>query len=672
MCEEAAPPSPDQAEPAIVPHTTSFTHGTKTECGSDGTIDDNDQTKPLSPYFRLGDFPLELIRQVLEHLVPLVPEMGTPRPADGRAVHKSDPWFDFLECRKTLRNLCLTAPSFAQLAQPFLYRTVAILSAESLVQLFRTLLSGPHLGQHARYLSCHLTLTCPEVIHQTRIATLRLLHLRPPIREPYWPDFLVQDPMMLVIEAQQTYSQAFGRNGSAPSTFLSNIMALMPRLETLLLQVPVCNTQEEYGSLFEKLTKAVVCFDGIKDGFDSEGDPYPPEIVPFQHITAVRLQGDPEMLLELYCDECGVQIRRFWPLFYCFPALSEIEVTFDDGNFVNPHPDDDWPACMSSDWHKAPPSERHLIKTPKHYLGSGIRRICLRSSNASPKGLHHLLRNAPNLEVLKMSPRDRDFAAPYFDNDSLLSLDQDQELDQQTHPECLDLALARRCTASSMRMLQVRWENLIFCDYLLGPDGRLESLRNLTSLETLGLQICSLYAPGSVGLIEQGIVDLKNKKDTRVLIEPLSAVLPPNVVDLTLDDWWWDDWEHYNEHEYVWQTARVAPFSCDEGAYKRVRWYSDHDNYRRGICGLLGELANDIGTKTSNGAGTTGTCLAKLRRVVFTCPIPWTWTWTWNVQGPLVNGYGNAVPTYLDFHFKDIIKAFRAKGVEFHVTLVGR
>lgn len=92
----------------------------------------------MHPFLSL---PLDVHHLILLQLVP------APLPADSTSVLGAE----FLQCRSALRSLCLTSRTFRDVAQPFLYRNVAITDTSQIVPLFLTLLRNRHLRDFVRH-----------------------------------------------------------------------------------------------------------------------------------------------------------------------------------------------------------------------------------------------------------------------------------------------------------------------------------------------------------------------------------------------------------------------------------------------------------------------------------------------------------------------------------------
>jgi hypothetical protein len=526
--------------------------------------------------------PPEIVALILDFLVPQPPEIGETKPVSYNQLMVGEPWFDFTRCRRGLHSVCRVSRRLSEAAHPLLYRVVAIWDETAMVLFLRTLCDKPHYGLFSRYLSCHITLTCGNVVREVRN-----------ILPTYLDTFSPAPGTGVLITAARHFLRMLrqflphihmtvvdGDFDHVPQALLCFILMFLRRVETVLLQVPISDDQQEYHVLCLQI-------EGIKDLFRDE-----PHDEPFQHIHTLLLQGDPELLAQIEEDECecdmpevwGAQPRRYGSLFNSFPKLATLEVSSDDGVWTTTFDD--------------PRSFLEGGELPPPFLAN-LRHIFLHDSVAYPGDLHHLLQNAPQLETLYMAPRgDESFRESIEDNTS------------NAHPEALDIALANH--AKHLRNLDVSWEDISGFESLVGPDGRLTSLSQMESLQVLCVQMGLLYG-----------------QPAAVLETPLVELLPPNLVELALEDWWWPNVELL-DHLPDWSNQ------------DRVRHYQAQHHYRMSALRTLTQFARDVRTR-----------LKSLKKVALLCKIPWTW---------ILEG---AVP--LEFHFENVKSLFLAQGVEFSV-----
>ncbi|KAK4039596.1 hypothetical protein C8A01DRAFT_36379 [Parachaetomium inaequale] len=291
-----------------------------------------------------------------------------------------------------------------------------------------------------------------------------------------------------------------------------------------------------------------------------------PHGAPFQHIRTLLLQGDPDSE-----DDWGARPGHYGRLFAGFPNLTTLEVSSDRGVWTPPH-DKPQPPFM--------PNLRHIY---------------LHNSATSPVGLHHLLRNAPMLETL------------YMDQRSDSSLRESIDVSQS---KALNIALAKH--AKHLQDLDVSWNFILGFERFVGPDGRLISLANMQCLRSLRVQMPLLYGKPSA-VPETSLIDL----------------LPPNLVKLTLEDWWWDN-------------VKLLDQLPDWGYQERVGYYKAQGSYRVSVINALVQFASDMRQQPHS-----------LKKVVLLCRIPWTWVPERSVS--------------LEFHFEQVGAMFLKQGVKFSV-----
>ena len=352
----------------------------------------------------------------------------------------------------------------------------------------------------------------------------------------------------------------------SPQRLLYEVLVRLLKVKTVLLQVPVTDKHRNYGALCDEIQVTRAKY---KD----------PHASPFQHINTLLLEGDPDPdPLPDIDDQWGAQPHYYWPLLTGFPKLDTLEVSSDLGLW------------------------NHNTLPPPFM--SNIRHIYLYNSNAYPRDLHDLLLNAPMLETLYMVPRDANSVDEFFDDNT----DDDNTYDAD--PKALNVALADH--AKHLQVLSMRWDGVEFSKSHIGPDGRLASLAKMQSLRILSVQMALLHG-----------------KPSAVLEMPLIDLLPPNLVELTLEDWWWANVELFDE----------LP---DWGAQERADYYQTQHDYRVSVVRAVMDFARDVRRR-----------LHKLEKVVFLCTIPWAW-----------------VPeeaTPLESNFKDVKTTFLDQGVEFSV-----
>ncbi|KAK0639919.1 hypothetical protein B0T16DRAFT_432482 [Cercophora newfieldiana] len=550
--------------------------------------------EPRTGGLSLEGLPAEIVTSVLGFLIPQPPEIGETRPVSYGKLMVGEPWYDFTRCRRGLWGLCLVSHRFRAEAQPLLYRVMALMDEESMFLFFRTLAEHPAYGRWTRYFGVHLTLTRDSCIRETRRAVGRLLHTFHPNPDPrplMIPISQALEVMAINLPALSTHAGDFH---DVPQVIVAFILMFLTKLETLMLQVPICDDHPEYTALFQKLQAARQYFvtGAAAEGPNSDSDS-DPELTPFQHIETLMLQGDPELLDHFENEECdceipevwGSQPRRYFPMFRCFPRLHTLEVSTDDGAWSNIL--DERASYLTGDTTSPP------------YL-RGIKHLYIHNSVACPRNLHQVLFNAPDLQTLYMTPRrDDDFyRGP-------------PETTTNAHPQALDVALTSH--ARNLRHLDVAWFDVSGFESLIGPEGRLASLPNLPRLEKLCIQLAALYGTSPA----------------TALLTPLAELLPPNLVEFTLEDWWWSNTNMLDDVE-TW-TAK-----------EKLTHYRNEREYRRFAVEMLEGFARDHRER-----------MPRLKKVLLLVKIPYTWIVEDGIE--------------IGFHFENVKKLFAEKGVEFLV-----
>ncbi|KAK0717671.1 hypothetical protein B0T26DRAFT_645418 [Lasiosphaeria miniovina] len=530
------------------------------------------------PAARLESMPTEIIDMILDCLVPQPPELGETRPVSYAKLVPGEAWYSLTRNRRGLCSLCLVSRRWAAAARPLLYRVLTILDEDAVVLLFRTLVETPSYGTWARFLSCHLTLTSEPVIREARRAISRLLRSCKPATELAAIVDRIGNLLSLIDMILPNLNASASVCHDDLQRMLFLILMLLPRLETLFLQLPISDKEPCYATLLNDLKRfSKSCVHTCKD----------PDLVPLHKVGTLLLQGDPEVQAHFERNDChcdldhvyGARFSHYWPLYDALPNLKTLEVSVDDGCWINAAPGRDGG------------DDLYLAK---------IRHIYLHNSVTSPIDLHHLLHNAPNLETLYMTPR-REWDTDYGVDPGDLSLGD---------PESLDAALVQH---KNLRHLDVGWHTLAGYESLLGPEGRLKSLPELRRLEKLCVQLAALYRP------------LPGTHAT-----PLADLLPPNLVELTLEDYWWFNIHHFDAMD-DWQPQDM------------ILYYQNCHNYRVKFLDMFTQFARDAGER-----------FPRLKKVRLLCKIPQTWMM-------------NSTEVNLDFHFEDVRTLFRAQDVKFFV-----
>ncbi|KAJ4385092.1 hypothetical protein N0V85_008254 [Neurospora sp. IMI 360204] len=580
---------------------------------------------PASPKPKsIMDLPPELVNQILDHLIPNLPEIGEPAPEAYGKLVREDPWYDFTRRRSALRNLCLVSHFFADLARPYLYHTIAITSEEVLVLLFRTITENPEYCGWTRSLSCHITLTNSRVVRKTKRCLNKFL---PTWREGKGLVFITGYLESLQIRRASTDPEEYYE--MAQGIFGMTITALYS-LETLLLQLPAIEDDRDYFELISCLRITMSYFNTdegekcrgylailpedvrtmIPDRLESEA------FTPFQHLTTLLLQGDPSVEDPTTLDEddldagdppevFGVQTRHYHPLFELLPALTTLEVSTDDGLFTFLENEEDLTDILAV---TRPITSSHL---------SPAKHVYLHSSVADPRNIGRILRHAPDLETLYMFPRRVDSFHRIPPQDATLA-DED----------CLDQVLEKY--GKKLKHLDLNWFDCQGSEASIGVGGRLSTLPQLKEVEKLCIQFVMLYGdlPAGEQMMQQ---------------RPVVDLLPPNLVELTLEDWWWDSLDDFDTF-YRWS---------DE---QKEAHYRDKKEYRETVLDMMKGLASVSGRNAKPGRYGENK-MHKLKRFRFFVRTLPTWLPV-DDKGPDVQEL-----------FKDVRELFEKAGVEFVVDV---
>ncbi|ESA43452.1 hypothetical protein NCU08559 [Neurospora crassa OR74A] len=584
---------------------------------------------PASPKPRsIMDLPPELVNQILDHLIPNLPEIDEPAPEAFDKLVREDPWYDFTRRRSALRNLCLVSHFFADLARPYLYHTIAITSEEVLVLLFRTITENPDYCGWTRSLSCHLTLTNSRVVRKTKRCLNKLL--------PTW-----REGKGLVFITGYLESLQMRRASTDPDEYyemaqgiLGMTMTALYSLETLLLQLPAIDHDRDYFELISCLRITMSYFNTeagekcrrsylsilpedvrsmIPDRLESAA------LTPFQHLTTLLLQGDPSVEDPTTLDDddtddgdppevFGVQTRHYHPLFELLPALTTLEVSTDDGLFTFLDGEEGL-----TDVFARPTTSFHLSPT---------RHIYLHSSVADPRNIGRILRHAPDLETLYMNPRRVDSFHRIPPQDAT-----------QADEDCLDQALSKY--GKKLKHLDLNWFDCQGSEASIGVGGRLSTLPQLKEVEKLCIQLVMLYGdlPAGEHMMHQG--------------RPVADLLPPNLVELTLEDWWWDSLDDFDTF-YRWSDKQ------------KKEHYREKEGYRETVLEMMKGLALVAG-RNAKPPGHGESKMHKLKRFRFfirTLP-------TWILPGDDEKGPDADVQEL----FEGVREVFEKAGVEFVVEV---
>lgn len=547
----------------------------------DGAEHSHNDGLPAMPNRQPASLPPELFQQILECLLPQPPEIGETKPVGYDQMVEGEPWYDFTRCRRALVNFSLASRACNNMATPLLYRTVAIYDELSLVLFFRTLIEHPDYGGWTRFLSYHMTLTSEIVIREVRRAISTYLPDFKPASEPRFLMRAIRAALYTMQSFIPVLSARIGEFDEVPQALVTFTLMLLNKLDTLFLQVPICDDQADYVALISRMQNA------------RHFGEYDPERNLFSSIQTLQLQGDPELVRHLMHEKCdceipeiwGAQPRSYFKLFQCLPSLSTLDVTADDGVWNHPQEDNVY----------------YLSFEPATPYLAGIRHVSLHSSASCPGNLYLLLKNAPDLETLYVDSRSDEeyYPGPGMDF-------------EHGDPQSFDVALKK--FGKKLRELDVSFYDVTGNEGLIGPRGRLTQLAEMDKLEKLCIQLGTLYgAPAAAA--ELLLLDL----------------LPPDLVELTLDDWWW---------AYAKKAKKMAK---KWDAEQKIVHYQANAAYRGMAIKMLMLMAQSVRSR-----------MPRLQKVMLLCKIPWTWILPDSEVGA-------------DSHFEEVTGIFKSNGVDFVV-----
>jgi len=388
------------------------------------------------PRLSFDNTPPDIIALILHSLLAPPPMVGETRSVTYSRLTPDMPWFDFTRSRRGLYSMCLVSRRLSAMACPLLYRVVPLGDEREMLLFFRTLLGNPRVGQYTRYVACHITLTAPSVIQKVYDLFHPILgNVLTTIAHMLERIVLTPAPYHMLSMLLRLLSR-LEKFDNMPEMLFCHVLMHLAKVETVLLRIP-CGDNRQYTQLCTEIQTSR-----------------------FEYTHTLLLQGDPDIPENSDPIEWGCRPHHYTPLFASFPNLVNLEVSSDLGPWYDTS------------------------------LPSGIRRICLYNSGASPKDLGDLVLNAPKLEILYMTPNY--MAGHTYDVDPGFSI-----------------ALTN---LTDLRNLNVSWTCL--------ESERLTLLADMQSLRTLHIQMDVLYG---TKLANFGT--------------PLIDLLPPNLVELFVKEW---------------------------------------------------------------------------------------------------------------------------------------
>ena len=441
----------------------------------------------------------------------------------------------FISAQSTLFNIYLVSLGLEQLARPLLYHTIVVWKADSLLLLWRTLRHNPNLGSLVRQISCWITLTWEVIIRQTiQMAKEKLEHSAFPKGQTLYEG--------LWMTAEE----------DVPQVIIFNMLCETPNLKTLSLQVPKAMELIEYKCLMRMIAKS-----SHLDNLRTLNHNHPFGLRCFP--TTLQICRDPCESTTRYAQadedgDNGFQHQNYWPMY----GITGLVGLYCLGN--------NRPRFFRNF------SEEEIFQglgyPPKEYFKE-IREIRLDKSSTGPQYLYSICQSAPQLEILRVSHRRHS----------------QEESPRGQYHKTLNSGLLMR--AATLRHLHLDFNDSREYKYYNGPDQRLTCLPELHRLETLQIQLQTLFSRRSA--ISQ---------------QDIRTMFPSSLVELTLDDEWDQDVVEIEERIQIYSKI-MDPEQFVEGweittGTKATFW----NRYQRSIVNILMSLW-----------GTSGERLPQLQRV---------------------------------------------------------
>lgn len=460
-------------------------------------------------------------------LASAVPELPDYKDVEETSQKMIKPPVSFIACRSTLSHLCLMSRRLDALARPFLFKTVVIWEADSLLFLWRSLKSRPDLGRFIRQMACWVTLT-------RETAVQRMVNLaKEKLESSPWDHDLYQNLI----------SQP-----NVPQLVLFDILCRSTQLTMLSLLVPRSRESIEYSALMAMVaenrqlddTSAAPATLGRSQGLGIS-----------RSMTSIQLCLDRHLPVALRRslgyeedeEDMGFDHQDYWPLLR-ISNLIRLHCYGDD-------------ACRDLGF-QLPEDESMGYGAPREgYLGT-VQEVHLDASSSGPRSLYSLCRHAPQLQVLKV--RHRRHSQERF----------------PWGPDANNLDSGLLMRASTLRHLHLDFYDSVECKSHTGPDGRLASLPQFHHLETLHIQLQTLF--GKISAISR---------------HDIEDMLPSSLVELTLHDQWCQDVVETEERIQMY-SGRMDPEEFQGGWIMRYGvteagfWYG----YRKAILRMLMRLCD--------------------------------------------------------------------------------
>lgn len=210
--------------------------------------------------------------------------------------------------------------------------------------------------------------------------------------------------------------------------------------------------------------------------------------------------------------------------------------------------------------------------------------------------------------------------------------------------DCLDLVLAQH--GKNLKHLDLNWFDCQGAEASIGVGGRLASLPLLEKVEKLCVQLVLLF--GDLGQQPTGTGGGGGGGGEAMMQQrPVAELLPPNVTELTLEDWWWESLDDFDTF-YRWSEEQ-----------KEQHW-NEKRGYRAVVVDMFKGLAGVAGGNARAEGGYDGETekMEKLKKVRFFIRTLPTW----------IPPEGKGYPTVLEV-FEEVSELFAKAGVRFEVEV---
>ncbi|KAF1997477.1 hypothetical protein P154DRAFT_524804 [Amniculicola lignicola CBS 123094] len=431
---------------------------------------------PRSPKY----LPTEIWNIILAFATPELPDCEDIVEASQTTI---TPPASFLASRSSLFHLCLMSKRLDVLARPFLFQTIVIWEADSLLLLWQSLKSCSDLGRYILQMACWVPLTREAVVQEmVDLAKKKLEHS--PLNRNLYQNLITQH--------------------NVPQLVLFDILCRSTQLTMLSLLVPRSREGIQYSALMAMITENRQLNDtsatpttlGHGQGHGISCSLASIQLCLDRHLSAALMRREEGEQDE---QDMGFDHQDYWPLLRTSKII-RLHCYGDDASFnLWFQLEEDMEEDVEDDGSIGPGPP------PEGYLGT-VQEIRLDASSSGPKSLYYLCRHAHQLQALRVIHR-------RHSQDSFVS---------GSTTKTLDSGLLMR--ASTLRHLHLDFYDSVECKSHIGPDGRLASLPQFHHLETLHIQLQTLF----------GRISAISRLD-------VGDMFPSSLAELTLDDQWLQD-----------------------------------------------------------------------------------------------------------------------------------